>query len=396
MEYQAYQQLADVYMAEFRTLRDTAPSPDEKARRGAGDLPVEALVERADAIAVVSADMIPLAEPYLTSTDPTVREGISGQFLAQATAEMQLATELLQVGDDAAGHPSAITRSARGRQLYEAIDALEGTMASPAAKGLVTAGAVRAVTAKPGSIEAAKKAVEKSVATTSGAISQHVQELGGDIAWNLIMQTSWASVVEGASLLNKDIANLLEKAKEGAGMLFARAVTVAAKTLVNVYNKILALLGKEMEEQARNRVEEWLEQIKKDEKIDLFDQLVGKLYRVDGLKQAVEETLAGTDADIDTLDNTHRDIDALSAKFTTLSKNMGMLASVLILAKIVKIPQVLLVIAGLQISLLAVVVVAGHDYIGYKEARFPNMTKGVFEVVFENLANPSEQTDAIN
>ncbi len=394
MEYQTYEQLARAYMVEFHILRDTPPSPNDKTLRGAGDLPVEALIERGDAIAVVSADMIPLAEHYLTSTDPELREGISGQFMAQATAEMQLATELLQVGDDAAGHPSAITRSSRGRQLYEAIDALDSTMASPVTKGLVTAGAVRAATAKPGSIEEAKKAVEKSVATTSGVISQHVQELGGDIAWNLVMQTSWASVVEGASLLNKDIANLLKKAKEGAGMLFARAVTVAAKTLVNVYNKIQALLGKEMEEQARNRVEEWLKQIKKDEKIDLFDQLVAKLYRVNGLKQEVEKTLAETDADIDTLDTTHQDIDALSAKFTALSKNMGLLASVLVLAKIVKIPQVLLVIAGLQISLLAVVVVAGQDYIGYKQPRFPNLTKGVAEVVAENLAIPLEQTPA--
>jgi len=394
MEYQTYEQSADAYMAEFRSLRETPPSADGQVRRGAANIPAQILIERADTIAATSAGMILLAAPYLTSPNPTLREGISDQFMAQATAEMQLATELLQIGNDAADHASAITRSTRGRQLYEAIDALDSTMALPVTDGLVAVGTVRAVATQSGSIEEAKKAVQKSVTTTSGTISQHVLELGGDIAWNLIMQTSWASVVEGASLVNKDIANLMEKAKEGAGMLFARAVTVATRTLVNVYNKILALLGKELEEQARNRVEGWLKQIKKDEKIDLFDQLVTKLYQVDGLKQEVEKTLAETDADIDTLDATHQDIDALGAKFTALSINMGMLASVLVLAKAIKIPQMLLVIAGLQISLLAVVIVAGQDYIGYKQPRFPNLTAGIAEVVSENLIARVKQTPA--
>jgi len=387
MEYETYEQSVEAYMANFIALREAPAARDMVTRRGTGDVPVETIITRAEAIADTSANMVTLAQPYLTSQDPALREGISGQLIAQATAEMQLAIELLQVADGKEDRPRAITRAARGNHLHDAISDLDTTMARPVADGLVQEQRVRAAPVLTPSLDEAKQALSQAVSTTTGAITMHVQELGGDIAWNLIMQTSWVSVVEGASLLNKDVAKTLDQLKQGAGALFKRAVTVVARTLINVYDKILALLGKDIEDQARKRAQDWLEQMKEPEKLEgVFGQLVGRLYRVDALKEEVDGVLSGTTADVDQIGSTSRDVSALADKFIALTKRMSMLASALVLAKSIKVPQVLLVIAGLQMSLLAVVVVAGHDYLGYKEPRFPNLTKGVAEVFFENLA----------
>ena len=62
-----------------------------------------------------------------------------------------------------------------------------------------------------------------------------------------------------------------------------------------------------------------------------------------------------------------------------------MVENVIGLAKLIKVPQVLAILAGIQAGLLGVVVYSGYDYIGYKQVRFLNLTKGVGEVIKENL-----------
>ena len=76
-------------------------------------------------------------------------------------------------------------------------------------------------------------------------------------------------------------------------------MSVAAKTLYNVYRKIMALLGREIEDQARDKVTEWLEKVKEEGKIDLFEILVAKFYRVDSFKETLQGWLSKTTAEID-------------------------------------------------------------------------------------------------
>lgn len=381
MDSKTYTQVAQSYLAAFRALREVSAKA-EVISRGVGEISMETLVERADTIAEFSAQMIPLADEYLRSDDPALREGISMQFLAQASAELEIATELLQITDEKIEHAPAVTRSVRSTELQSAIDDLETIMATPITDGIPIKSA-RSGGAT--TVELAKQALSEKTALSAKAISKHVQDLGGDIAFNLVIKSDWGVVLEGAGLIGKGFAAQLEKLREGAGAFLKRAVAVARKTLLNVYDKLLALLGKDLESQARQKIKEWLEKIESDEKIELFDSLVDKMYRVDGLNNELKVCLEETQADLARLNDTTQRVGNIADKFIILISKAQSLERILILAKAIKMPQVLTIIAGLQITLLAVVVYGGYDYIGYRERRFPNLTQGVGEVLQSNI-----------
>jgi hypothetical protein len=388
--YRTYEEAANGYVTKFRLLRDLPPAPSAAVTRGAGEIPAEALIGLADEIADISASMVTLAKERLAASDVMTREGINAQLISQATAELQVATELLQITEESTTDQPRrpATRAAHGTALREAIDALEQAMAIPASQGLPPSGRrTRAGAMSPATLDQAKDALKHTVSTTTGAITQRVRELGGDIAFDLVTGTEWTAVIEGVSLLNKDIANLLETVRQGVGALFARAVAAAGRTLLNVYDKIMAVLGKDVENKARKQVQEWMERIKKDQKVELFDALVGHLYQVDALQHELDERLAMPAAQLGVLNQASEAVNALSEKFIILAGHMNTLERGLRLAKLIKIPQVLVIVAGLQVALLAAVVYTGYDYIGYQELGFPDLTEGVAQVIRAHLGS---------
>ena len=385
--YASYDEAAQAYLASFRALRNAPPAPAEVTTRGAGEVAADTLIASADAIADVSAAMVPLAGDYLDSPDPALREGISGQLLAQAAAELQVAGELLEIAQeepDVASGPT--TRAARGSGLRAAINSLEQSMAIPLSEGLLPPSRARRGGAAADTPEGAKEALKNAAIVTSAAITQRVSEVGGDMAFNLVFNTEWGAVVESAGLLNKDVARLLEQIKTGAGAVVQRALAAAAKTLVNAYDKILALLGKDVEDEARQRIKSWLEDIKNQGKIELFDQLLGKLYHVNEFKARLDSWLEETEAGVEQINTATGAVTVLSDKFVVFVGHLNTVGDVVGLARFIKLPQVLVIVTGIRVALLAVLVYAGYDYLGYKEPRFPNLTKGIGEVVKEGLA----------
>lgn len=377
-----YDEAVQSYMWQFRELKEM-PTQPETAVRGAGGIPADVLVSKAEAIADISRKMIPLADEYFTADSPAVREEIRSQFLAQATAEMQMAVELLQVVEDT-DEAKPTTRAVRGDQLQTVINDLEQVMAAPLTTDTITK-STRAATST--TIPKAKAALEEKVSVSLLAISKQVQDLGGDIAYHLVFQSEWAAVIEGVSMANKDIAELLDKVRKGVGGLLKRAIAVASKTLLNVYDKILALLGKDLESVARQTTKQWLEQIKEKADDTLFDELLRKLYGIDKLKKELPTWLQVTQADLATLNDTTNAVINAADKFITLTGRAETLAGILVMAKAIKMPQILAIIAGLQVALLSVVVYTGYDYVGYSESRLPNFVQGIGEIVKLNL-NP--------
>jgi hypothetical protein len=238
--------------------------------------------------------------------------------------------------------------------------------------------------------EQAKEALQQAASVTVSGIARHVQDLGGDIALNLILNTEWTAVLEGVTLLRKDVAEKLDRVKEDVSAFFERAVATATKTLLNAYDKILVLMGKDLEAEARKKVREWLEQLKEKESIDVFDAMVNKLYKVDIFEETLGGWLSATGVAVDVLDQTATEVTALSNKFAVLIERMSALETILVLAKGIKIPQVLLVVSATQIALLAVVVYAGYDYVGGEAPGFLNVTEGVSEIIRAQLAVQTE------
>ncbi|MBN1656814.1 MAG: hypothetical protein JXA93_00355 [Anaerolineae bacterium] len=386
--YSSYQEAAQAYMARFRAMREAPPSlvaasAAEGARRGPGMVDTDALVDHAAEIASVSAAMVPMARDMLDAPEAAVREAISGQILAQAAAELQLATELLGV---AAGEQvmatGLVTRAARGSALALAIDDLECVMMTPLEAGLALDAEPRRSMARAAvGLDEAKQQLHDAALLAAKSITSQVQEFGGDVAWSLVFQTEWAAVVDGAALLRKDVAAKLDAVQEGAGALLEKAVTAATATLLNVWDKIMALLGKDAEDKARKQVKEWLEQIKQEGKIALFATLIDSLYRVQAFEQDLAAWLATSKADTERLAATTTAVSAVADSFQVLVGRMSTLEDVIGLAKIVKIPQVLVIVAGVQVALLTTLIYLGHDYLGYQPLGFFNVTRGVSEVI---------------
>ena len=393
--YLTYEEAAQDYLSLFAGLRDASSASSKAVMRGSADIPADTLIEQAERIAAVSASMVPLGERYLKASDYSLREGISGQLLAQAAAEMQVAAELIQmaakdaagIADESSKATFGTTRAAQGTRLREAIDGLEKAMALPISAGLVVPRMVKRAGVVAGTPQEAKDSLQQTATAAACAISQRVVEVGGDIAFNLVFNTDWKTVIKSAGLLSHDIAKLLDGLKEGASALMQRAISAAAKTILNAYSKILALLGSDFEEEACNQVKVWLEQIQQAGKIDLFGQLVGRLYRVNALESTLPGWLERTEAEVDKINDTTKEVAALSDKFAVLVERISMVGDAIGLARLVQaqFPQVLAVIIAIRMALLAVLVYAGYDYIGYEQIRHANLTKGVAEVIKDNL-----------
>lgn len=387
--YQSYEEAAQDYLARFRSMLEAPPAPAAVATRAAGEVAADTMIENADQIADISASMVPLATSYLEAPDPALREGISGQLLAQAAAELQVATELLQIAAGETVEPSVLaTRAARGASLRETIETMERAMSMPVSDGLAAPGMVRRAAVAAGTPEEAKRALQQAATLTAGAISQRVVEVGGDIAFKLVFKTEWNAVVRSAGLLNKNVVDLLENLKEGTSAIVRRAITAAARTLLNVFDKILALLGKDAEDTARKEVKDWLDEIQRSGKIEVFEKLVVRLYQVEALNTALPDWLDKTSAEVEKINSTTTDVMALSDKFAIFVKRIDTIGDVIGLARFVQaqFPQVLVITTAIRVALLAVLVYAGYDYIGYKRVGFPNFTKGVGEVIRERLA----------
>lgn len=393
--YRTYEEAAQDYLGLFASLRDASCASSKAVTRGSADIPADSLIEQANRIAAVSADMVPLARSYLEATEPYLREGISGQLLAQAAAEMQVANRLIQIAAmDAAGpadegskETHGTTRTAQGAGLRDAIDSLEKAMAVPVSAGLMAPRMVRRAGRVAETADEAKNALQDTATAAAGAISQRVVEVGGDLAFSLVFNTEWKTVINSVGLLSQDIAKLLEGLKEGASTLVQRAISAGARTILNAYSKILALLNRDFEDEARKQVNDWLEQIQQAGKIDLFEQLIGRLYQVNALESTLPDWLEKTRADVDEINGTTKEVAVLSDKFTVLVERISVVGDAIGLAKLVQaqFPQLLAVVTAIRVALLAVLVYAGYDYIGYEQTRYANLTKGVAEVIRDNL-----------
>ncbi len=384
--YHTYEEAAADYLAQFGALR-AAPAATGAATRGGAGLAADALIEQADRIATVSASMVPLARGYLDAKDRTLREGMSAHLLAQAAAELQVATELLKMAEaGGAAKTQRGTRGIGGASLRTAIDNLEEAMALPVSADLAPRPAARrGVRAVAATAEDAKSSLKQVATTTTDAIAARVCEFGGDVAFDLVLNTQWGAVVDGIGLLRKDIAAKLEAIQAGAAALIQRAVAVASKTLLNVYDKLLALFGKGAEDTARKKVKDWLEKIKAEGKIDLFAVLVNQLYALAAFQADLTGWLEKTAAGPEVIGKAEQDVSALGGRFATLVQRMTTLENAIGLAKTLKLPQVLAIVAGLQVALLAALVYVGNDYIGYREVKFLSLTRGVAQVIQGDL-----------
>ena len=346
-----YEEAVRQYLARFRSLMQPSRETNDIEARGTVELPVETLVQRAAEIAGISSGMIDLAQDHLNSADPRTREGIRYHFIDQAAVELLLGIELLHISEVKTGTASpAAIKATHGAALREAVSDAEKSSSVPVTQGLPEAVSHRA--SESANLAEAVAGLKLAVESAASSIARRVQELGGDIAFDLVSGMQWTEVVRGASLSFGEIETTLKSIPN----------EIAGSLLLNVYRKISALLSGSVEAEARLKIREWLEQMKQADRIDVFNAKVEDFYHVALLGKLVSEpAMAGTE--IEPVNRASDRVKSFSDKFMVLTGRIRKLEDAIRLGKPVNNSHFRLVTLAMQVSLLAALVYAGRDYI---------------------------------
>jgi hypothetical protein len=360
--YATYEEAVRDYLMKFRALIQLPAETDMASDPEIDEIPVEMLEQYARDIAHVSSCMIQLVQSQLNSADSILREGILSHFIDQATAEFLLGAEIMQTCIKETGaQPTAANRVTYSAALRESAGAIEKSSSVPVTQGLIAGEPVRGP--ECATIDEAISALQAAVASTLSNITHRVQELGKDIVFDLVEGTSWAGANEEASLSSREIIGLLESSANDFSNERPAVFSAAAGILSNSYTKISALLSRDIEPVARHKMVDWLAHIQQTNQVDLFDGMVENLYGVEELKKSVRIESSATRFEIESINRTSGLLKSLSEKFTILTGRMRKMEDAIRLGKLIHIPQLVTVIASLQIALLAVLVYSGHDYI---------------------------------
>jgi hypothetical protein len=347
-----YEDAARDYLDMFRALMQ--PAEKELAgsgTRGSVDLPGEVLIQRAREIAVVCSGMLQLAEAHLKSADPAIREGIRFQLIDQATIEMLLGIELIQISEEkAAAVPTAALRATHGAALREAMSAIERSSAVPVSQGLRVAESYRV--SEAATIDEALSGLQLALAGAISNICHRVQELGADIAFDLVSAMQRPEVGQGVSLSDAEIKAMLESIPKGT----------TSELLLDVHSKLTALLIEDDSAVARQKIREWLDQIKQAGRIDIFNGLVESLYKADTLKKSLG-TINRSDTLLGPVNRATDLIKGVSNRAIALIGRMRKLEDAIRLGKPIDNPLFRIMTAALQVALLSAVVYSGLDYI---------------------------------
>lgn len=345
MTHQTYEEAARNYLAQFSELMQQPL--DVNAITGQGEMPAEFLAKRAGEIARISTSMLGLASSYFNSADPAVKDGISGHFVDQASAELLLGTEWMQRtgAREIAPAPLAAERATHSAALRESISAAEKSTSIPVAQGLPASVSYR-ITESANPDEAA---IELTAAVTSAAsgISSRVQELGSEIAFDLVQRTEWDEVARGAGLSDRDIVGFCTDALNPAG-----------KLVLTAYRKISALLEGDKQAEMREAVGKWLHQIKQNHEIRFSDVLLQKACPQGSIQNSIQQSGAAREI----INQTSDLIKTLPDRFIVLVARMRKLEDAIRLSKVVRLPQWSVTIVALQVTLLSALICTGRQY----------------------------------
>jgi hypothetical protein len=158
-----------------------------------------------------------------------------------------------------------------------------------------------------------QESVQRSLVNISGTASQ-VSSLGLETLFSL----DDTLLIKGVGLVSQDLADLVDHVVKGFNALVSRLATVAMRLLLQAYDWVLALIGKDGEQAARQKVQEWVDQLRQghlkagDEKF-LASQLVEQIYDTKAINDLVNQWLASSQADASVMTQTAGVVNGLSA-----------------------------------------------------------------------------------
>jgi hypothetical protein len=234
------------------------------------------------------------------------------------------------------------------------------------------------------------------------SICQQAGKVGGRAAQTLVL-IDVRVLQQGAALISKDLAEAVEQLVSGLAAAVKRLVAGAMHLLLQAYDWVLALLGKDIEQQARKQVADWLTELKtltpNEEGESLVTRLVDRIYTPEIITTEATQLLAATTATTDVVSQAAITVQTLTETYKNKTDHVEKFLKVIALAKVApipwsKTPQFQLILAAITLGLLGYTLFAGYDYLDdgrlQVTQRFtfalPNRVQGVRQIVRETLA----------
>jgi DNA-binding transcriptional regulator YdaS (Cro superfamily) len=381
-----YQAALDEFTQQLRgffVAPEGAKSVESATRGGGAELSSEVLASRAEILVDASARLGNLTVGYLDAEESQLREAAEMKLLAQANAQAEVALNLLQTAmDESQGRSTGVTRSSRTASSQQAIGQLLGVLETPLEQGLqpfVEKRALRgaAETDPAAARQALQDSVRRSLKNISRKASQ-VSSLGLDTLFNL----DDTLLKKGVALVSKDLADLIDKVVEGFNALLKRLTTAAMRLLLQAYDWVLALIGKDSEQAARQRVQEWIDQLRQShqqagDEDTLASQLVEQIYVTKAINDRVAQWLLASQMDAPTINQTADGVDGLSARYEAKINQVASFLKVASVARslplpVDKLPYIQLAVAAVVLGLLGYTLFSGYDYVDSGSVNFFN------------------------
>jgi hypothetical protein len=373
-----YVAAAQAYADGVRVLFAPSGAPTGERGRWGPASPGE-LVEQAEQLAPLSAELTQAASARLADADPAVRAQASTQLLAKALTDLEIGLYLLQAAEDEeyriawAGGPG--TERSRGGlgATAERLDLLLG-------EGEAVPAAVERGEQVPRNVRAARVMLSDAIVDALDLISGRASKTG-QAALSGLLGLGGGEVAQVAGAVGMDFAQALGQADK-----VTQLYNLFRDFALEVYDSLVALLGQQLAQTAAQRVVEWFEEFKEGEQ---FARLLERLYETDQTRRDLGRLVAESRANLESFTAAIQRVDGLDAAFgqqADLAEKLLRGLKVLALVPVAALPQGRLLIAAAYVVLGAYVVLAGGDYVDARRLERLGRVPGVRQVVEGHLA----------
>jgi len=402
-----YQESLAAYTSQLRGLfapvPGAAPAP---ARRGGARIEAETLAGRADQLAGIALTLGQQHGAFLTSDQPGIILAAELKLLAQAEAEFKVASVLLQCAEDEMRGAKTGTRRS-GSTTAIALIELANVLDAPLEQGLEPF-LVKKVHrgGKSTSQSKACQALKDQARRSLNSISKNSANTSS-VALNTLFSLDSKLLEKGISLVSKEMAEKLEKICADLSATVKKLINGAVRLMLQAYDWVLSLIGKDVEQTARKKIEEWIDALRaehknKDDVPGLASQLIERIFTTEQIMAQVNTWVDQSKKKTAELAKTSEDLSRLSEGFQLKVKRVqGTITTIGTVRQFVRIgsvkfpplaavlPHLELLSAAIIVSMMGYVIFTGYDHVDTGAATFmkrfsvkiPDRVQGVRKTV---------------
>jgi hypothetical protein len=383
MPAQSFQEAWGAYEEAIQDLYRAPTDVVAEAERSAGEIYIEKLQQRGDILAERSADVRTALEASLQSDDLGQRELAGLKLIAAAAHDLSMASEMYALETVKPG--AEVERGAFSAVL--ASPDLRGVLDAPMETGIMGLVEVERA-ALPVDPAAARAELEKNIKDFLSEIPDEASGLSQKVIGGVI-NLGLGPAQAAASLAVQEI---LARIPEGLSLIARKAAVL----VVEAIQKLRTAWGKEQEQQAMDKVKEWLDKAKDNQ--DAITELLDTIYETQRIQEEVNSILKNTPATLPAsqFNQATQSLQDMLGSYGKTKGTLNVLMSVLAFAKtplMGSVPWGPLAVYVTYVGIFGYAVYSGGDYLDWYrtgETDWLDRVKGLRATVRSALEIPAE------